>query len=592
MEGSAHQEFSVEDLPTKSVAFRPTLATITREFPVRVQPGAFAITINKIDHQVDPDSIRVGSLGAAKVIDIQHANVLRYSSTCKPSSDRKVFDPIRDLDNRKDTIFHPSEGLYAGCGIFKAYPGNDSLNRERQPMGYGGASAQHPHRGEYRPALYGGGNPRVLEERNQEPAPEKPTLDHYCQVVVHLDGQVTASASASSPGTLLGDEENQARGKAQSNEVLLQLIYAVPAKSELKLHDLNINTLFSTANIRLCALFTNMTSETWRDAQVTLSAPQAHTSPPGQAVPSLTPWDLAVMLTKSGSSVPPSMPTLGISEPTFPSPGFPELEDFSLTFTADNLEEGLAPSMYHDFYPPDSKVPESISQGHGLSVSYELPGRRVIKPSSAPRRYEIAELDFQASFTHVIVPKRHAAAFLRVKIQNTSPVNMRSGEVNLSVDGTCFGKTNVPSCVRNESFELNLGVDRFVKVAYKEPGITLSKIDEFLELTITYFKASCKIKNTRDHVVNVLVLDQVTFNVDDHCDVEILTPETLGFPGDKVDLTEPGKPGTKTAELGRDGEVRWEVTLEPDEEIELDLRYSIEALFEKWGRDFPVAVAK
>ncbi|PWY70632.1 hypothetical protein BO83DRAFT_399775 [Aspergillus eucalypticola CBS 122712] len=387
MEGPAHWAFSVEGIPTKSVAFHPTLATITHEFPVRVQPGAFAITINKIDQQVDPESIRVESLGPAKVIDIQHANVLRYSSTCKPSSDIK--------------------------------PGNDSVNRERQPMGYGGAGAQDPHRGEYGPALYEGAKPSMLQEQNQRPAPEKPTIRPL------LPGQVTAPAPASSPGTLPGDEENQAGGKTQSNE------------SELKLHDLNIKTLFPTA------------------------------------------------------------------------------------------KDGLEASMYHDFYPPDSKVPESISQGHGLSVSYELPG------------WHIAELDLQASFTHVIVPKRHAAAFLRAKVQNTSPVNIRSGEVNLIVDGTCFGNTNVPSCVRNEIFELNLGVDRFIKVAYKEPGIT---------------QASCKIKNTRDHAVNVLVLDQVPVSVDDHFDVEILTPETLGFPGDKVDLTEPGKPGTKTAELGRDGE--------------------------------------
>ncbi|GAA91671.1 similar to An04g08160 [Aspergillus luchuensis IFO 4308] len=317
MEGPAHQGFSVEDIPTKSVAFHPTLASITHEFPVRVQPGAFAITINKIDHQVDPESIRVESLGPARVIDIQHANVLRYSSTCKPISDRRVFDPVRDPDNRKDTIYKPYEGLYAGCGILKGYSRNDSLSRERQPMGYDGAGAQDTYRGEYGPALYEGANPSMLEEQNQRPASEKPALDHYCQVVVHVEGQVTAPAPTSSPGTLPGDKENQAGGKTQSNEVMLHLIYTVPAKSELKLHDLNINTLFSTAKMKLCALFTNMSSETWRDAQ-----------------------------------------------------------------------EELGTSMYHDFYPPDSKVPESISQGHGLSVSYELPGRRVIKPSSAPRRYE------------------------------------------------------------------------------------------------------------------------------------------------------------------------------------------------------------
>lgn len=195
-------------------------------------------------------------------------------------------------------------------------------------MGYDGAGAQDTYRGEYGPALYEGANPSMLEEQNQRPASEKPALDHYCQVVVHVEGQVTAPAPTSSPGTLPGDKENQAGGKTQSNEVMLHLIYTVPAKSELKLHDLNINTLFSTAKMKLCALFTNMSSETWRDAQVTLSAPQAHMSPPGQAIPSLTPWELAVMLTKSGLSVPPSMPTLGISEPTFPSPGYPELERF------------------------------------------------------------------------------------------------------------------------------------------------------------------------------------------------------------------------------------------------------------------------
>lgn len=36
--------------------------------------------------------------------------------------------------------------------------------------------------------------------------------------------------------------------------------------------------------------------------------------------------------------------------------------------------------MEKDFYPLDGKVPESISQGPGLSVAYELPGLRAPQP--------------------------------------------------------------------------------------------------------------------------------------------------------------------------------------------------------------------
>ncbi|GKZ56860.1 hypothetical protein AnigIFM49718_002154 [Aspergillus niger] len=96
MEGPAHQEFSVEDLPTKSVASHFILATITREFPVCVQPGPFTITIYNIDHKVDPDSIRVEGSSPVKVIDIQHAIVHRDPSASKPPSDQKAYDPARD----------------------------------------------------------------------------------------------------------------------------------------------------------------------------------------------------------------------------------------------------------------------------------------------------------------------------------------------------------------------------------------------------------------------------------------------------------------------------------------------------------------
>ncbi|GCB23477.1 protein F37C4.5 [Aspergillus awamori] len=430
MEGPAHQEFSVEDLPTKSVASHFILATITREFPVCVQPGPFTITIYNIDHKVDPDSIRVEGSSPVKVIDIQHAIVHR--------------DP-----------------------------------------------AQYPPLGFSEPTIRKGEDPSMWEERDQKSDPKQSALDQSCQVVVHLEGQMTAPASASSPDTL------------------------VPAKSELKLRDLNLNTLTSSAKIRHCALFTDMTAETWQDAQLTLPTPQTHTSCLEEQFPSLQLFDQASIPPET-SLFSPSVSALGIPESTFPFPDVSHSGDLFTDFTADERMNG----MEKDFYPLDA----------------------------APRRHEKAELDLQASFTQAIVPKKHVSACLRAKIQNTLPVNIGKGEMSLTVNGTCLSKSPVPSCVRNESFELNFGVDRFVKVTYKEPGITLATADEYLKQSTTYTEASCKVKNTRAHAVNDLVLDQVPVNVDDHFDFEIVTPETK-VPEDKVDLTAPGVSGKKTVEL-------------------------------------------
>ncbi|CAK44782.1 uncharacterized protein An04g08160 [Aspergillus niger] len=456
-------QFSVEDLPTKSVASHPILATITREFPVCVLPGPFTITINNIDHKVDPDSIRVEGSGPVKVIDIQHAIIHRDPSACKPPSDQKAYDPARDPDNIERHPFNSIEELTwaEDDELYRA----SRLSQERQLMGYAGYSAQYPPLGFSEPTIRKGEDPSMWEERNQKSDPKQSALDQSCQVVVHLEGQMTAPASASSPDTL--------------------------------------------------------------DAQLMLPTPQTHTSCLEEQFPSLQLFDQAAIPPET-SLFSPSVSALGIPESTFPFPDVSHSGDLFTDFTADERMNG----MEKDFYPLDGKVPESISQGPGLSVAHE-----------------IVELDLQASSTHAIVPKKHVAACLRAKVPNTLPVNTRKGEMSLTVDGTCLGNSQVPSCVRNESFELNLRVDRSVKMTYKEPGITLATADEYLKQSTTYFEASCKVKNTRAHAVNDFVLDQVPVNVDDHFDFEILTPETLKVPEDKVDLTAPGVSGKKTVEL-------------------------------------------
>lgn len=106
-----------------------------------------------------------------------------------------------------------------------------------------------------------------------------------------------------------------------------------------------------------------------------LPTPQTHTSCLEEQFPSLQLFDQAAIPPETSLFSPP-VSALGIPESTFPFPDVSHSGDLFTGFTADERMNG----MEKDFYPLDGKVPESISQGPGLSVAYELPGLRAPQP--------------------------------------------------------------------------------------------------------------------------------------------------------------------------------------------------------------------
>ncbi|PYI22364.1 hypothetical protein BO99DRAFT_420157 [Aspergillus violaceofuscus CBS 115571] len=64
-------EILLTSLPTKTVTFQPTRATIVREIPVTIHPGPNTLTIHGLDPLTDFDSIRIEGSGPACVTDFQ-----------------------------------------------------------------------------------------------------------------------------------------------------------------------------------------------------------------------------------------------------------------------------------------------------------------------------------------------------------------------------------------------------------------------------------------------------------------------------------------------------------------------------------------
>ncbi|KAB8275247.1 hypothetical protein BDV30DRAFT_236951 [Aspergillus minisclerotigenes] len=106
------------------------------------------------------------------------------------------------------------------------------------------------------------------------------------QVKVYLDAHVSATPGSSRRSSVT---ENVTYG-GQPIEVTMNLTYIVPGPNWVPRYNLKINTPASTASLVYNADFQNKSSETWKDAKVTLSTSHAAFSGLDEPIPILQPW--------------------------------------------------------------------------------------------------------------------------------------------------------------------------------------------------------------------------------------------------------------------------------------------------------------
>ncbi|GFF61044.1 isoform b of protein F37C4.5 [Aspergillus udagawae] len=108
------------------------------------------------------------------------------------------------------------------------------------------------------------------------------------QVVVHLDSQSMMTPGSSRRSSIV----EKAGSSTDVIDVTLRLTYVIPGPRWVSRYDLRISTPSSSARLTYRAEFHNSCSETWRDAQVTLSTSQASFSGLDERIPQLQGWHI------------------------------------------------------------------------------------------------------------------------------------------------------------------------------------------------------------------------------------------------------------------------------------------------------------
>ncbi|KAL8940093.1 MAG: hypothetical protein Q9216_003002 [Gyalolechia sp. 2 TL-2023] len=242
---------------------------------------------------------------------------------------------------------------------------------------------------------------------------------------------------------------------------------------------------------------------------------------------------------------------------------------------------------------------ESTWEGSGLTATYTVPGTKTIAPSNTTRRHKIASIPLSSiTLSHIIVPKLRTAAFLKARLRNTSSITLLKGPAGLTLDGTFLGNTSLPRSSPGEAFNLNLGVDPALNVVYNKPTVRRSESGVFQKEGSQIYTRCCTLTNTKNDVgVEATVLDQVPISEDDKLKVEVLIPRGLRKDDEKAvvragigqinegtgkkgstyaDSTSgdgQSKWGKATAKIKKEGEIEWDVRLNPGQGVKLELEY-------------------
>lgn len=234
---------------------------------------------------------------------------------------------------------------------------------------------------------------------------------------------------------------------------------------------------------------------------------------------------------------------------------------------------------------PSLEQPEASWSESGLTATYDIPGVRTVKPSHNKLRLRIASVVFgDVQLSHVIVPKLRAAAFLKARIWNKSSINLLRGPAGLTLDGSFLGNTHIPHCSANDMFSLSLGVDPGVNVTYAKPTVKRSQSGVFTKDNSGIYTRTCTVMNTKSNrSLEATVLDQIPVSEDDRLRVDVLQPYGLAREGDEVSAGTPllqpdtkskvEKWGRATACIRKNGEIAWNITLEPSRGVKLGLEY-------------------
>jgi hypothetical protein len=172
-----------------------------------------------------------------------------------------------------------------------------------------------------------------------------------------------------------------------------------------------------------------------------------------------------------------------------------------------------------------------------------------------PYSVDVKEMNLDATFTHVTIPKLDNGAFLIANIVGWQDLDLIPGPTNVYFGGVYVGVSQVDTRNVSDTLSLSFGRDNKVVVMRKLKQELSSKKVVGSSKRETYLY-EIAVRNNRNVPIKIVVYDQIPISKNES--VTVVTEQTSN--------------AKKDAETG---ELKWELTIQPTETKYVELGYSV-----------------
>lgn len=196
------------------------------------------------------------------------------------------------------------------------------------------------------------------------------------------------------------------------------------------------------------------------------------------------------------------------------------------------------------------------TDSNGISLSYTIAQPYSLPSSQESRSLTIKQTELTGKYRYITRPKLDEHVYLQADIDNALALNLLSGNANIYFADRYIGTSFIDAATLTDKLAVPFGMNKDIQVTRtvnaklkKQPGILGSAVEQSEGYII-------RLKSVYSEPVTVHVFDQLPVSQDS----KILVKD-MEFGDGKLDK--------------KTGEIEWEVTLKPQQEVELPLNYTL-----------------
>lgn len=545
-------------------------AQIAREAKLSVPPGKTVLKFTGLSPYIDKESIHIDGDGSFTILTVQHAN--DYLNELEKD---RAFDDLSDkIDDLDDLIEEEEVWIKILNEKLDFLQVNKNISGEDQAL--------DPETFRLLNSMYG----ENLESLNLDLFKRKRKIRTYREEISKLKQQITS----------MNNEQDLPSGiirvTVEAEKALntkIHFNYLVEKASWYPSYDMRYRGIEQPMQITCKANIIQNTGIDWTDVELVLSTAKTNLS---AVLPVLNPFYLQfyypeIMQSLQGRvpgvatemsdqvvigyGVEKKGPLYGLNDPLYIVDGIPRdnLDMINPTEISSMqiVKDASAKAIYGTrgangvvlvstkSGKDKSSVPMTLTTQQETITEYSVASLQSIPSVNKTTTIAYRESELEADFEYQAIPKLSEHVYLMAQISDWHKAGLTDGEVNVYLENSYVGKSRIFTGQFNDTLEISFGIDNNLNI--KREKLSEYRQNQFLgsnrKETVAY---KITLRNNKPYRVTTTITDQVPVSTIRDIQVDIL--ELSG--------------GTVEEDTGA---ISWEVSLEPNENKELIVKYTV-----------------